>query len=74
MLLPLCAVEDLQTKHTDIKCAFLNGVLEEEVYMVQPPMLNDGSGRFWRLKKALYGIKQPAHEHGACTRMACCLT
>jgi hypothetical protein len=62
MLLSVCAVEDLETKHIDIKCAFLNGVLEEEVYMVQPPMFNDGSGRFWRLKKALYGLKQAARE------------
>ena len=62
MLLCVCAVEDLETKHIDIKCAFLNGVLEEEVYMVQPPMFNDGSGRFWRLKKALYGLKQAARE------------
>ena len=56
------AVKDLETKHIDIKCAFLNGVLEEEVYMVQPPMFNAGSGRFWRLEKALYGLKQAARE------------
>ena len=62
MLLSVCAVEDLETKHVDIKCAFLNGVLEREVYMVQPPMFNDGSGRFWRLKKAMYGLKQAARE------------
>ena len=62
MLLSVCAFEDLETKHIDIKCAFLNGVLEEEVYMAQPPMFNDGSGRFWRLKKALYGLKQAARE------------
>ena len=62
MLLSVFAVEDLKTKHKDIKCAFLNGVLDEEVYMVQPPMFNDGSGRFWRLTKALYGLKQAARE------------
>ena len=62
MLLSICAVEDLETKHIDIMCAFLNDVLEEEVYMVQPPMFNDGSGRLWRLKKALYGLKQVARE------------
>ena len=61
-LLSICAVEDLETKHINIKCAFLNGILEEEVYVVQPPALNDGSGRVWRLKKALYGLKQAARE------------
>ena len=62
MLLSVCAVKDLETKYIDIKCAFPNGVLEEEMHMVQPPMFNDGSGRFWHLKKALYGLKQAARE------------
>ena len=61
-MLFVCAIEDLETKHIYIRCAFLNSVLEEEVYMVQPPMFNDGSGRFWRLKKALYGWKQAARD------------
>ena len=61
-LLSVCAVEDLETRHIDIKCAFLNGVLEEEVYVAQPPVLDDGSGMVWRLKKALYGLKQAARE------------
>ena len=33
-MLSVCAVEDLETKHMDMKCAFLHGVQEEEVYMV----------------------------------------
>ena len=62
MLLSICAVEDLETKDKEIKCALLNGVLEEEANMVQPPMFDDRSGRFWSLEKAPYGLKQAARE------------
>ena len=50
MLLSICAVEDLETKHIEVKCAFFNGTLEEQVYVVQPPVFNDGSGKFWPSK------------------------
>ena len=33
-LLSICVVWDLQMKHIDFKCAFLNGVLQQEVYIV----------------------------------------
>jgi hypothetical protein len=44
----------------DVKSAFLNGVLEEEVYVDQPPRfeVQEQSAKVYRLKKALYGIKQ----------------
>ena len=61
-LLSICVVSDLETKHIDIKCAFLNGVLHQDVYIVQPPMFHDGTRRVWKLKKALYGLKQAARE------------
>ena len=61
-LLSICVVWDLETKHIDIKCAFLNGVLHQDVYIVQPPMFHDGTRRVWKLKKALYGLKQAARE------------
>ena len=61
-LLSICVVWDLETKHIDIKCAFLNGVLHQDVYIVQPPMFHDGTRRVWKLKKALYGLKQVARE------------
>lgn len=43
----------------DVKSAFLNGLLEEEVYIEQPEgfSLGDGGDMVCKLKKALYGIK-----------------
>jgi hypothetical protein len=45
--------------HIDVKSAFLNGELKEEVYVVQPPSyVKQGQGhRVYRLSKALYGLR-----------------
>ncbi|CAI7905140.1 unnamed protein product [Closterium sp. NIES-54] len=45
-------------KQMDITTAFLNGIILEELYMLQPEGLDDGSGRVCRLKKTIYGLKQ----------------
>ena len=46
----------------DIKGAYLNGYLSEQVYMKQPDGYKDGTGCICYLKKTLYGLKQARHK------------
>ena len=58
-LLGLVATENWELHHLDIKTAFLNGTLEESIYMVQPPGYEQGGVNIvCHLQKSLYGLKQ----------------
>ncbi|CAI7848124.1 unnamed protein product [Closterium sp. NIES-54] len=58
VMLGMAANRGWTIKQTDITTAFLNGIILEQLYMLQPEGLDDGSGRVCRLKKAIYGLKQ----------------
>lgn len=60
MLLAVAAQRGWLVHHMDVKSAFLNGDLKEEVYVRQPPgfVAAGHEGKVLRLKKALYGLKQ----------------
>ena len=42
----------------DVKCAFLNGDITEDIYMQQPQGFVSNPSFVCRLKKSLYGLKQ----------------
>ena len=59
-LLALAVLEDREIQQMDMKSAFLNGVLNEEIYMEQPQgFIAPGSEtKVCHLKRAIYGVKQ----------------
>ena len=48
----------------DVKTAFLNGNIEEELYMVQPEgFVNpEDAGKVCKLQRSIYGLKQASRS------------
>jgi hypothetical protein len=61
VLLAIAAARGLHVHQIDVKTAFLNGDIEEEVYIKPPATVRRGN-EVWRLNKALYGLKQAARQ------------
>jgi hypothetical protein len=62
----LAASHSLLVHQVDVKTTFLNGELEEEIYMTQPDrfVLKGQENKVCKLLKSLYGLKQaPKHWH-----------
>ncbi|MCH83764.1 copia-type polyprotein, partial [Trifolium medium] len=60
LVVALACSKDWPMYHLDVKSAFLNGPLEELVYVTQPPgfEIKEKEDKVYRLHKALYGLKQ----------------
>ncbi|GJX86782.1 retrovirus-related pol polyprotein from transposon TNT 1-94 [Tanacetum coccineum] len=60
ILLAYACALDFKLFQMDVKSAFLNGFINEEVYVAQPPGFIDFEkpNHVYKLKKALYGLKQ----------------
>ncbi|WVZ80256.1 hypothetical protein U9M48_027748 [Paspalum notatum var. saurae] len=60
ILLAFAASKGFKLQQMDAKSAFLNGFIEEEVYVRQPPDFESARfpDRVYKLRKAIYGLKQ----------------
>ena len=64
IIMALVAHFDLELHQMDVKTAFLNGDLEEDVYMQQPLGFRqaDTEHLVCKLKKSIYGLKQTSRQ------------
>ncbi len=57
----LAAQHNLKVHQMDVKVAYLNANLKEEIYMQVPPSFDIPDGHVLKLKKGIYGMKQGGH-------------
>jgi Reverse transcriptase (RNA-dependent DNA polymerase) len=62
VLLSVAARRGWKVHQIDIKTAFLNGPVDTDVYMMQPPGFVDGTNFVCQLKQCLYGLKQAPRQ------------
>ena len=64
LILAIVASMDLELHQMDVKTTFLNGDLEEEIYMQQPVgFVKEGQeNKVCRLLKSIYGLKQSSRQ------------
>ncbi|CAH2091010.1 unnamed protein product [Euphydryas editha] len=58
ILFNLANEKDMDIDHIDVTTAFLNGSLQEEIYMEQPPGFEIDNNKVCMLQKSIYGLKQ----------------
>jgi hypothetical protein len=70
MLLAFDAHHDFKLYRIDIKSAFLNGPIQELVFIEQPPGFKDSNfpNHLFKLQKALYRLKQAPRAWYECLK------
>ncbi|GJT19192.1 retrotransposon protein, putative, ty1-copia subclass [Tanacetum coccineum] len=64
ILISIAAYYDYEIWQMDVKTAFLNGYLDEDIYMVQPEGFIDPNHprKVCKLKRSIYGLKQASRS------------
>ena len=64
LILAIVARMDLELYQMDVKTAFLNGELDEEIYMIEPLgfELKGQERKVFKLKRSIYGLKQSSRQ------------
>ena len=64
IIMTLVAHYDLELHQMDVKTAFLNGDIEETIYMVQPENFESKESKHlvYKLKKSIYSLKQASRQ------------
>ena len=64
IILAIAAYHDYEIWQMDVKTAFLNGNLTEDVYMIQPEGFVDpkDAGKVCKLQRSIYGLKQASRS------------
>src|SRR3954454_17287080 len=64
IMLAIAAYYDYEIWQMDVKTAFLNGNIEEELYMIQPKGFVDpkDANKACKLQRSIYGLKQASRS------------
>ena len=64
IMLEIAAYYDYEIWRMDVKTAFQNGFLEEELYMMQPEGFVDpkGANKVCKLQRSIYGLVQSSRS------------
>ena len=67
-MLAIAAFYDYEIWQMDVKTAFLNGFLEEELYMMQQESFVNpkGANKICKLQRSIYGLVQASQSWNIC--------